>query len=154
MEDKSAIANIVRRGLKKHKFGRLRLKEEVETSSQIEVIRLEEKMQTLSTISGVAPLIGFLGTILSVGSLFKMLQNQQSNATFGDFSHAIWNALISSGLGIFVGIIALTIYNYLLSKISKVVLDMERIASEIFDLIEYTENETVSEGSTELKTRE
>ncbi len=142
MEDKSAISNIVRRGLKKHKFGKARFEEELDASGQSEVVKLEENMGALAAVSAASPLVGFLGTVLSIGSLFRMLENPQNNATFGDFSDAIWNALVSSGLGIFVGIVAVIVYNYLVNKISKAVIDMERIASEIFDLIEIPENES------------
>ena len=145
MEDKSAIANIIRRGLKKYKYGKTRFKEEVETSSEVEVIKLEERMSTLATLSNAAPLIGFLGTILSLASLFRMVQSSQNSATFGDFSHAIWYALISAGMGILIGLIALVLYNYILTRIKKVIVDMERVASDIFDLLEVPEDEIVED---------
>ena len=140
-EDKSAIANIIRRGLKKYKFGKTRFKAEIRTSSEFEVNKLEERLSTLATISNAAPSIGFLGTILSLASLFKMIQNPQSTATFGDFSYAIRYALISAGMGILIGVISLVLYNYILTKINKVVVDMERVAADIFDLVDVPEDE-------------
>jgi biopolymer transport protein ExbB len=144
LEDRSPIANIVRRGLKKHRFGRTRIIEEVEAAGQFEVKKLETGLSTLATISAAAPMLGFLGTILGMGSIFKVIQNTYGDATFGDFSHSIWNALISSGLGLLIGVIALAVYNYLVTIITKVVMAMERVASEIFDSLEDSEKENIS----------
>jgi biopolymer transport protein ExbB len=145
MEDKSPISNIVKRGLKKYKFGRARMLEEVEAAGQFEVKKLESGLSFLATISAAAPMLGFLGTILGVGSIFKVIQNSAGDASLGDFSRSVWYAIISSGLGLMVGILALGTYNYLVNKITKVVMSMERVASEIFDALEEVDKETVTE---------
>jgi biopolymer transport protein ExbB len=143
MEDKSPIANIIRRGLKKQKYGRARIIEEVEAAGQFEIKKLENGLSTLATISAAAPMLGFLGTILGMGSIFRVIQNTQGEATFGDFSRSILYALVASGLGLLIGIIALAVYNYLVTRIAKVVMSLERVVTEIFDALEEGEKEII-----------
>ena len=63
MQEKSPLANIVRKGLKKYRYGHDRVKEAIENAGKQEIGKLEKGLPLLATIAGVAPLIGFLGTV-------------------------------------------------------------------------------------------
>ncbi|MBI5809101.1 MAG: MotA/TolQ/ExbB proton channel family protein [Ignavibacteriales bacterium] len=141
MEEKSPISNIIRRGLKKYKFGRKRVIEAIEAAGKIEISKMEKGLSTLATIAGAAPMLGFLGTVTGMISAFMKIQELQGSASPADLAGGIWEALITTAFGLFVGIPALALYNYFLSLVNKNVLDMERIATEILDVLDDTEKE-------------
>ncbi|MFZ5949034.1 MAG: MotA/TolQ/ExbB proton channel family protein [Stygiobacter sp.] len=141
LEEKTPIANIIRRGLKKYKFGRKRVTEAIEAAGKIEIGKMEKGLSTLATIAGAAPMLGFLGTVTGMISAFMRIQELQGSASPADLAGGIWEALITTAFGLIVGIPALALYNYFLSIVNKNVLEMERIANEILDVLDETEND-------------
>lgn len=141
MEEKSPISNIIRRGLKKYKFGRKRVIEAIEAAGKIEIGKMEKGLSTLATIAGAAPMLGFLGTVTGMISAFMKIQELQGSASPADLAGGIWEALITTAFGLIVGIPALALYNYFLSRVNKNVLEMERIATEVLDVLDETEKD-------------
>lgn len=138
LEEKSPIANIIRRGLKKINFGRKRVLESIEAAGKQEISKLEKGLSTLATVAGAAPMLGFLGTVTGMISAFMKIQELQGSASPADLATGIWEALLTTAFGLFVGIPALALYNYFVSRISKIVLDMERVATDILDVLDET----------------
>ncbi len=140
-KEHTPAANIIKKGLQKHKFGRERIKEAVENAGRQEVSKLEKGLGVLATISGVAPLLGFLGTVTGMISAFMKIEDLQGAANPSDLAGGIWEALLTTAFGLAVGIVAYTFYNYLLAKVNKLVLDMEIISNDVLDIIEEKEIE-------------
>ena len=136
LEEKTAVATIIRKGLKKYKFGHDRVKEAIENAGKQEIAKLEKGLPILATVAGVAPMLGFLGTVTGMVSAFMTLQELQGAATPSDLAGGIWEALITTVFGLIVGIIALIFYNRFLSLINKVVTEMEMVSSDVVDVIE------------------
>lgn len=136
MEEKSPASNIIRKGLKKFKFGHERVKEAIDSAGKQEIFKLEKGLSVLATISGVAPLLGFLGTVTGMIRVFMKIQNMQGSANPSDLAGGIWEALLTTAFGLAVGIVALTFYNYLLSAIKKLVIDMEVVSNDVVDIME------------------
>lgn len=136
MEEKSPIANIVRKGLKKYKAGHARVKESIENAGAQEVSKLEKGLSILASVSGIAPLLGFLGTVTGMISAFMTIENLQGSANPSDLAGGIWEALVTTAFGLMVGIPALAFYNYFLSRIKKLVSDMESVANDVVDIIQ------------------
>lgn len=136
LEEKSPTANMIRKGLKKYKHGHERVKEAIENAGKQEIAKLEKGLSALATIAGIAPMLGFLGTVTGMVSAFMTIQDLQGAASPSDLAGGIWEALITTVFGLVVGIPALAFYNYLLSRISRLVNDMEVISTEIVDTIE------------------
>jgi biopolymer transport protein ExbB len=135
------VARIVKAAILNRDKGRDRVREAVEEAGLTEVPLLEEKLNLLATIAQIAPLLGLLGTILGFIHTFQQLQTDGLYAHIsGDnsLSSGIWESLICAAAGIAVAIPAHAGYNYLVSRINKIVLDMERAASEIVNIV--TEN--------------
>lgn len=133
MEDRSPAANIVRKALKKYKFGHERVKEAIENAGRQEIVKLEKGLSVLATVSGVAPLLGFLGTVTGMISAFMRIEDLQGAANPSDLAGGIWEALITTAFGLGVGIIALMFYNYFLNSVTKLVHDMEVISTDVLD---------------------
>lgn len=136
MEERTPAANIVKKGLKKYNFGHERVKEAIESAGKQEITKLEKGLSILATISGVAPLLGFLGTVTGMISAFMRIEDLQGAANPSDLAGGIWEALLTTAFGLAVGIIAYTFYNYLVNAISKLVLDMEIVSNDVVDIIE------------------
>jgi biopolymer transport protein ExbB len=139
MEDKSPSANIIKKGLKKYNLGHERVREAIENAGKQEINKLEKGLNILATISGVAPLLGFLGTVTGMISAFMRIEDLQGAANPSDLAGGIWEALLTTAFGLAVGIIAFTFYNYLVASINKLVLDMEVISNDVVDILEEVE---------------
>ena len=136
MEFKNPTANIVKKGLKKIRFGHERVKEAIEAAGRQEINKLEKGLSILATIAGVAPLLGFLGTVTGMISAFMKIEDLQGAANPSDLAGGIWEALLTTAFGLVVGIIAYTFYNYLVNAIAKFVLDMEIVSNDVVDIVE------------------
>lgn len=136
MEERSPAANIVRKALKKHNFGHDRVKEAIENAGKQEIVKLEKGLSVLATVSGVAPLLGFLGTVTGMISAFMRIEDLQGAANPSDLAGGIWEALITTAFGLGVGILALMFYNYFLNSVTKMVHDMEVISTDVLDTMQ------------------
>jgi len=118
------------------------VREAVEEAGLTEVALLEERLNLLATIAQLAPLLGLLGTVIGFIRMFIQLQAAGPYAHLSGDAHSlaagIWQALICAAAGIAVAIPVHAGYNYLVSRINKIVLDMERAAAEIVNIV--TEN--------------
>ena len=135
LEEKSPVANIIRKGLKKYKLGHERVKESIETAGSQEIAKLEKGLSVLATVAGIAPLLGFLGTVTGMISAFMRIQDLAGAANPGDLAGGIWEALITTAFGLMVGIPALAFYNYFLNRIKRLVADMEAVANDVVDVM-------------------
>lgn len=149
MEEKSPASNIIRKGLKKHNFGHERVSEAIDNAGKQEINKLEKGLSVLATISGVAPLLGFLGTVTGMISAFMNIENLQGAANPSDLAGGIWEALLTTAFGLAVGIIAFTFYNYLVAEINKLVLDMEVISNDVIDILEEIKSGKVSKDDSD-----
>ncbi len=136
IEEKSSAANIIKSGLKKYHLGHERVKESIENAGRQEVAKLEKGLSVVATVAGIAPLIGFLGTVTGMIQAFMRIEDLQGAANPSDLAGGIWEALITTAVGLAIGIIALTFYNYLSNSINKLVLDMEVVSNDVVDIIE------------------
>ena len=132
------VARLVKTAILNRGRGRDRVREALEEAGLTEVPQLEERLNLLATIAQIAPLLGLLGTIIGFIRIFSKLQTEGLYAHISTLSGGIWEALICAAAGIAVAIPVHAGYNYLVSRINKIVLDMERSAGEIVNIV--TEN--------------
>jgi biopolymer transport protein ExbB len=136
------VARLVKAAILNRDKGRDRVREAVEEAGLTEVPRLEEKLNLLATIAQISPLLGLFGTIVGFIQVFMNLQAEGLYAHISGGQHSlaagIWQSLICAAGGIAVAIPAHAGYNYLVSRVNKIVLDMERAAAEIVNVV--TEN--------------
>ncbi len=136
MEEKSPVANIIRKGLTKYKLGHERVKEAIENAGRQEISKLEKGLAVLASIAGIAPLLGFLGTVTGMISAFMTIEDLAGSANPSDLAGGIWEALLTTAFGLIVGIPALAFYNYFLGAVKKLVGDMETVANDVVDIIQ------------------
>lgn len=149
MQERTPVSNIVKKGLKKIRFGHQRVVEAIESAGRQEISKLEKGLSILASIAGIAPLLGFLGTVTGMIGAFMKIQELQGSANPADLAGGIWEALITTAFGLIVGIPALALYNYFVSKIHKMVVDMERISNDLIDMLDDTSKGIVNEEEEE-----
>ena len=107
----------------------------IENTGQLEVHRLEKRVSLLATIAGVAPMVGFLGTVVGMVIAFHNMEANPNNLNISQLSGGIYTALTTTVAGLIVGITAFVCYNILVSKISQVVYLLEAKTTEFIDLL-------------------
>jgi len=128
------VARLVKTAILSRDHGRERIREAIEEAGLVEVPRLEERLNLLATIAQIAPLLGLLGTVLGFIRVFSKMQiGLLANVEL--LSSGVWQALICSAAGLAVAIPAHAGYNYLVSRVNSIVLDMERAATEIVNIV-------------------
>ena len=129
------IARMVEKGLNRIGKPMKDITTSIENVGKLEISKLERRLTMLATISGVAPMLGFLGTVLG---MVKVFQNMSKESTFkiASLSGGIMEAMITTVGGLIVGIIAYMAYNYLVSKVEKVIHNMEGASLEFLDILE------------------
>lgn len=129
------VARLVKVAILNRERGRDGLREALEEAGLVEVPPLEDKLNLIATIAQIAPLMGLLGTVLGFIQIFNTLQGKQTLATMQDLSGGVWQALICTAAGLTVAIPCYAAYNYLVSRVNAIVLDMEKAATEIVNIV-------------------
>ena len=111
----------------------------IENQGKLEVFKMENNLANLATISGAAPMIGFLGTVIGMIVAFHEMASAGGNIDITMLSQGIYTAMVTTVAGLVVGIIAFISYNYLVSKIDKVVFMLEAKTTDFLDLIHHNE---------------
>lgn len=107
----------------------------IENQGKLEVYKLEKNLANLATISGAAPMIGFLGTVIGMIVAFHEMASAGGNIDVELLSKGIYTAMVTTVAGLVVGIIAYISYNVLVTKVEKVVFMLEATTTEFMDLL-------------------
>lgn len=107
----------------------------IENVAKLEVYKLEKSLALLATISGAAPMLGFLGTVLGMIKALFVMANSGEGVVIQSLAGGIYEAMVTTVGGLIVGIIAYVGYNILVSNVEKVVYKMEARSIEFLDLL-------------------
>ena len=129
------VARLVEKGLERMGRPLSDIQSAVENTGNLEVARLEKGLPFLATIAGGAPMIGFLGTVAGMIRAFFNMANAGNNIDITLLSGGIYEAMITTVGGLIVGILAYFGYNYLTSRISDVVFNMENATIAFMDVL-------------------
>ena len=107
----------------------------IENTGNLEVAALSRVFSWLATTAAGAPMLGFLGTVIGMVDAFYSIANSGNAAQIGTFAGGIYTALVTTVAGLIVGIAALFAYNYLVSRVNKIMKLMEARTMEFMDLL-------------------
>ena len=107
----------------------------IENVGNMEVAKLEKGFNWLATTAAGAPMIGFLGTVIGMVQAFFQLASAGNNSNVTILASGIYQALVTTVAGLIVGIIALFAYNFLTSRVNKVMNKLEGKTMEFMDLL-------------------
>ena len=129
------VARIIDKGIQRIGKPIENIERSMETVGKLEVYNMERNLSILSLVAGIAPLLGFLGTIIGMFQLFYSL------ATGGDFTiqtmaDGIYTKVITSAAGLIIGLIAYVAHNVLTTQVDKTAYKMEAASSEFLDILQ------------------
>ncbi len=128
------LSNVVRTGLDHYHLQHSEIKEVLEDRGRQEIRTLERGLVVLETIAAIAPLMGLLGTVLGMVEVFSVIKDQGIGQTAA-LSGGISEALLTTVVGLFIGIPTLVAYNYFTSKSESLILDIEKYSNELVQKI-------------------
>jgi biopolymer transport protein ExbB len=130
------LSRIMKQGIIRLGRPLIDVEEAIKNAGRKETYLMEKRMDWLATIAGVAPLLGFLGTVTGMIDAFMQIQGLQGNVNPSVLAGGIWEALITTAWGLLVGIIAFGSYNYLLAKINRLVFQLEMASIDFVELLQ------------------
>ena len=131
----SPVARMVEKGLQRIGKPLRDLDAAIENVGNLEIFRLEKNLSTLASIAGAAPMIGFFGTVTGMIAAFQKMATEK-NVAPDQLAEGIYQALITTAGGLFIGILAFVGYNILVTSVEKVVYKMERTTVDFMDLLQ------------------
>jgi biopolymer transport protein ExbB len=140
-ESDTPVARVVKAGVLKHNRPKADIREAIEDAGRLEVPRLERNLGALATCTSIAPLLGLLGTVVGMIKCLAVVMHKGGQVIPGDLAEGIGNALVTTAAGLSVAIPSLIAYNYLVSRVDNLVLEMEVGSSDLVELLVYDEDE-------------
>ena len=131
----TASARMIERGISRLGKPAAEIQTAIENTANLEIATMEKRLPVLATISGGAPMIGFLGTVIGMVEAFWQMSNAGGNIDISLLSGGIYQAMITTVGGLAVGIVALFGYNYLVAKIDGVVNEIEAKSLTFMDIV-------------------
>jgi biopolymer transport protein ExbB len=130
------IARMIEKGIARIGSPLKTIEGSIENVARIEIFRLEKNISSLATIAGVAPMLGFFGTVIGMVEAFIAIAQEEGTISPKLLSSGIYTAMITTVAGLFVGIIAYLAYNYLVTRVQKVIHRMEYASVDFIDLLQ------------------
>lgn len=134
--ENTPVANMIAKGVDRIGSPLKNIEVSIENVGKVEIYKLEKNLGLLATVSGAAPMIGFLGTVTGMIQAFIAIAQEEGMISPKLLSSGIYEAMITTAAGLVVGIIAYLGYNYLVTQVSKLVHNMEYTSIEFIDLLQ------------------
>lgn len=132
----SPVARLIEKGISRIGKPLADIHTAIENAGKLEIYKLEKNVSMLATISGAGPMTGFLGTVVGMVIAFhKMSESGSNKIEMSTLSEGIYTAMMTTVVGLIVGIIAYVGYNHLVTKTDKIVNQMEANVVEFLDLL-------------------
>lgn len=132
----SPIARMLEKGLMRIGKPLKNIEVAIENTGKLQIYKMEKRLVSLATISGAAPMLGFLGTVLGMIGAFYSLAQSGGEGGADLLANDIYQALVTTATGLTIGIFAYICYNSLVSMVEKVVFKMEATTVEFIDLLQ------------------
>ncbi|MDD5595486.1 MAG: MotA/TolQ/ExbB proton channel family protein [Candidatus Omnitrophica bacterium] len=134
----SPISRILKAGILKYDRPRPQIVEAIEDASLYEIPGIEKNLNALATIAHVTPLLGLLGTVTGMVRAFQMIQAKSASMyplSPADLAGGVWEALLTTVAGLIVAIPVFVAYNYLVSRVNRFILEMEKASTELVNFL-------------------
>ena len=134
-EENTPMSRMLIKGIQYTQLPISELRAIIESSANLQVSGMEKGLSTLATCAGLAPMIGFLGTVVGMVQAFYDMAMAGNNVNITLLSGGIYTAMITTVAGLIVGIIAYFAYNALTARIDKVINNMESTSAEFMEIV-------------------
>jgi biopolymer transport protein ExbB len=130
------VARMIEKGVNRIGSPLKNIEASIENVAKLELFKLEKNLSILATVAGAAPMMGFLGTVMGMVTAFISISQEEGSVSPKLLADGIYTAMITTVAGLIVGIIAYLGYNYLVTRVSKVVNKMEYTSIDFIDLLQ------------------
>jgi len=131
----SPLSRMLQKGLRRIGRPIKEIEGAIENVGKLEVSKLEKNISILGIVAGIAPMLGFVGTIVGVITIFHQVSIKGA-IEIGTISGGLYTKMITSATGLIIGIIAYVLYHILNIMVEKIILKMETDAIDFIDLLE------------------
>lgn len=129
------VARIIAKGIQRIGKPIDSIEKSMENVGKLELYKLEKNLSILALVAGIAPMFGFLGTIVGMFQLFYSLAST-GEFTIQSMANGIYTKVISSAVGLIVGLIAYIMHSYLVAQVDKTANKMEAASAEFIDILQ------------------
>lgn len=129
------VARMIDKGLQRIGKPIDNIEKSMENVGKLEMYKMERNLSVLSLIAGIAPMFGFLGTIVGMLQLFSAIASK-GELQLGEIAGGIYTKMITSAAGLIVGLLAYVGYNFLTAQIDKTANKMEAASAEFLDVLQ------------------
>jgi biopolymer transport protein ExbB len=136
VQSNTPVARMIEKGVSRIGSPLKNIETSIENVGKLEIFKLEKNLSTLATISGAAPMIGFLGTVIGMVEAFISISQEEGSVSPKLLSSGIYTAMVTTVAGLIVGILAYLAYNYLVTRVAKVIHKMEYTTIDFIDLLQ------------------
>lgn len=130
----TSLGRILESGLSQTSKSSNDIEKYMESTANLEISEMEKNTGYLGIIAGIAPMLGFIGTISGVIKIFYNI-SLADNISIGIISGGLYQKMICSGAGLIVGVIAYSCYHYLQMMIDRYSINMQRQVNEIVKVL-------------------
>ncbi|MEI6575586.1 MAG: MotA/TolQ/ExbB proton channel family protein [Bacteroidota bacterium] len=131
----SPMARMVEKGLERIGKPIDEIERSLESVGKFEVSKLERNLKILGIVAGIAPMLGFIGTIMGVIKIFYNI-SLTDNISIGIIAGGLYEKMITSATGLIIGVLAFTGFHYLNILLDKVIFMLEDSALEFLDILQ------------------
>jgi len=135
-QNESPIARMIEKGISRIGSPLKNIEASIENVGKLEIFKLEKNLSSLATIAGAAPMMGFLGTVIGMVEAFMAIAQEEGSVSPKLLSSGIYTAMITTVAGLIVGIIAYLAYNFLVTRVQKIIHKMEYTSIDFIDLLQ------------------
>ena len=129
------VARIIDKGVQRIGKPIDAIEKSMENVGRIEMYKMERNLNILSLIAGIAPMFGFLGTIVGMLQLFSAIA-ATGELELGEIAGGIYTKMITSAAGLIIGLLAYVAYNFLNTQVDKTANRMEIASAEFIDVLQ------------------
>ena len=129
------VARIIDKGIQRIGKPIDSIEKSMENVGKLELYNMERNLSILSLIAGIAPMFGFLGTIIGMFQLFYALASG-NDFNIQTMANGIYTKMITSAAGLIIGLLAYVAHNYLTTLVDKTAYKMDASSSEIIDILQ------------------
>lgn len=129
------VARIIDKGIQRIGKPIDSIEKSMENVGKLELYNMEKNLSILALIAGIAPMFGFLGTIVGMFQLFYSLAST-GEFTIQSMANGIYTKVISSAVGLIIGLMAYIMHSYLVAQVDKTANKMEASSAEFVDVLQ------------------
>lgn len=135
-QNETPIARMIEKGISRIGSPLKNIEASIENVGKIEIFKLEKNLSTLATIAGAAPMMGFLGTVIGMVQAFIAISKEEGSVSPKLLADGIYTAMLTTVAGLIVGIVAYLAYNFLVTRVQKIIHKMEYTSIDFIDLLQ------------------